>query len=125
LGLAYEGKGNYEDAIRELTKAAELFGDKSMMAWVGRVYARSGRQEQAVKVLNDMIELSKQQQVSPYAIAALYATVGDKDRAFEWLEKVYRERNYYVVFLNVDPALDSLRSDPRFIDLIRRIGLSS
>ena len=125
LGLAYEGKGSYDDAIRELTKAAELFGDRSMTAWVGRVYALSGRRAQALKVLEDMLELSKQQPVSAYSIASLYATLGEKDRAFEWLEKVYQERNYYVVFLNVDPALDSLRGDPRFADLLTRIGLNS
>ena len=125
LGLAYEGKGSYDDAIRELAKAAELFGDKSMMAWVGRVYALSGNNREALKILSAMMELSKKQQVSPYAIASLYATLGEKDRAFEWLEKVYLERNYYVVFLNVDPALDSLRGDPRFADLLRRTGLSS
>jgi len=125
LGLAYEGKGAYGDAIRELTKAAELFGDRSLTAWVGRVYALSGRRAQALKVLEDMLELSKQQQVSPYSIASLYATLGEKDRAFEWLEKVYQERNYYVVFLNVDPVLDSLRADPRFADLLKRIGLNS
>src|SRR5215813_9673984 len=125
LGLAYEGKGAYDDAIRELTKAAELFGDRSLTAWVGRVYALSGRTAQAMKVLEDMLELSKQQPVSPYSIASLYATLGEKDRAFEWLEKVYQERNYYVVFLNVDPTLDSLRDDPRFTDLLKRIGLNS
>jgi TolB-like protein/Flp pilus assembly protein TadD len=123
LGLAYEGKGSYDDATRELTKAAELFGDKSMLAWVGRAYALSGRRTEALKILEDMINLSKQQQVPPYPIASLYATLGEKDRAFEWLEKVYQERNYYVVFLNVDPALDSLRSDARFSDLLGRIGL--
>jgi eukaryotic-like serine/threonine-protein kinase len=125
LGLAYEGKGAYDDAIQEMTKAAELFGDKSMMAWVGRVYALSGRRAAALKVSEDLLELSKQQQISPYAMASLYATLGEKDRAFEWLEKVYQERNYYVVFLNVDPALNDLRDDPRFTDLLRRIGLSS
>jgi tetratricopeptide (TPR) repeat protein len=123
LGLAYEGKGSYDDAIRELTKASELFGDKSMLAWVGRVYAQSGKRTQALKILEEMIGLSKQQQVPPYAMASLYATLGEKDKAFEWLEKIYKERNYYVVFLNVDPALDSLRRDPRFIDLLGRIGL--
>jgi eukaryotic-like serine/threonine-protein kinase len=123
LGLAYEGKGSYDDAIRELTKASELFADKSMLAWAGRAYALSGRRTEALKILEDMINLSKQQQVPPYAIASLYAALGEKDRAFEWLEKVYQERNYYVVFLNVDPALDSLRSDARFSDLLGRIGL--
>jgi len=67
--------------------------------------------------------MSKPGQPSPYAIAALYAALGEKERAFEWLEKVYEQRSYHVVFLNADPALDGLREDPRFTDLLRRIGL--
>jgi len=123
LALAYEGKKSYDDAIREYEKYIELSGDKSMKAWVGRVYAESGRKQQALKVLAEVTGASKREPVSPFAMATLYSTLGDKDRAFEWLEKVYKERNYYVVFLNVDPALDSLRGDPRFSDLLRRIGL--
>lgn len=123
LALAHEGKGAYEDAIREFEKSLELFGDKSMKAWVARVYAESGKKQQALKALAEVMALSRREQASPFAIATLYAVLGDKDRAFEWLEKLYTERNYYVVFLNVDPALDGLRDDPRFADLLRRIGL--
>ena len=94
-----------------------------MKAWVGRVYALSGRKSEALKVLAEMTEMSKHEHVAPYPMATLYAALGEKDRAFEWLEKVYEERSYYVVFLNVDRALDDLREDPRFSDLLRRIGL--
>ena len=123
LALAYEGKKSYDDAIREYEKYIELSGDKSMKAWVGRVYAESGRKQQALKVLAEVLELSRRAQPPLFAVATLYAALGDKDRAFEWLERVHAERNYYVVFLNSDPALDGLRGDPRFIDLLRRIGL--
>ncbi|MEK6405835.1 MAG: protein kinase [Acidobacteriota bacterium] len=123
LALAHEGKGAYEDAIREFEKSLELFGDKSMKAWVARAYALSGKKQQALNALAEVMALSRREQASPFAIATLYAVLGDKDRAFEWLEKLYTERNYYVVFLNVDPALDGLRDDPRFTDLLRRIGL--
>lgn len=123
LALAYEGKRAYEDAIREFEKYIELSGEKSMKAWIGRVYAESGKKNQALKVLAEMMEMSKPGQPSPYAIAALYAALGEKERAFEWLEKVYEQRSYHVVFLNADPALDGLREDPRFTDLLRRIGL--
>jgi len=123
LALAYEGKKSYDDAIREYEKYIELSGDKSMKAWVGRVYAESGRKQQALKVLAEVLELSRRAQPPLFAVATLYAALGDKDRAFEWLERVHAERNYYVVFLNADPALDNLRADPRFGDLLRRIGL--
>jgi eukaryotic-like serine/threonine-protein kinase len=124
LALAYEGKRAYNDAIREFEKFIELSGDKSMKAWVGREYAISGLRTQALKIGDEMMDMSKREQVSPYAIATLYATLGDKERAFELLERVYQERSYYVVFLNVDPALDSLRSDPRFANLLQRVGLT-
>ncbi len=123
LALAYEGKRAYEDAIREFEKYIELSGEKPMKAWTGRVYAESGKKNQALKALAEMMEMSKPGQPSPYAIAALYAALGEKERAFEWLEKVYEQRSYHVVFLNADPALDGLRGDPRFTDLLRRIGL--
>jgi tetratricopeptide (TPR) repeat protein len=123
LALAYEGKLAYEDAVREMERFIELSGDKSMRAWIGRIYAESGNRARALKVLVEVTDTSKRERVSPYAIATLYATLGDKDRALEWLEKVYDERSYYVVFLNVDPALDSVRGDPRFADLLRRVGL--
>jgi serine/threonine-protein kinase len=120
LALAYEGKRAYDEAIREFEKFIELSGDKSMKVWIGRVYAESGRKNQALKILAENEQGSNP---SPYAIATLYAALGEKDRAFEQLEKVYDQRSYYVVFLNPDTALDSLRVDPRFTDLLRRIGL--
>jgi hypothetical protein len=87
------------------------------------VYAESGRKQQASKVLAEVLELTRTQQPPLFAVATLYAALGDRDRAFEWLERLHAERNYYVVFLNSDPALDGVRGDPRFIDLLRRIGL--
>jgi len=123
LALAYEGKRAYADAIREFDKFIELSGDKPMKAWTARVYAESGKKNQALKMLAEMTDVSNQEHPSAYAIAALYAALGEKARAFEWLEKVYEQRSYYVVFLNADPALDSLRADPRFAELLRRIGL--
>ncbi|MFY9572020.1 MAG: protein kinase [Blastocatellia bacterium] len=123
LGLSYEGKGSYDDAVAEFEKAVQLFSDNSMKAWVGRAYALSGKKSRALRVLAELTDMSKREHVSPYGMATLYAALGEKNRAFEWLEKVYSERSYYVVFLNVDPVLDPLRSDPRFAELQQRIGL--
>ena len=58
----------------------------------------------------------------PFPVASLYLSLGDKDKAFEWLEKAYDERSAVMVFLKVDRRLDKLRSDPRFTDLLRRVG---
>ena len=61
--------------------------------------------------------------MTPYGVATVYAALGDKTRAFEWLEKAYAERSEDIVFLKIDPRLKSLRPDPRFADLLRRVGL--
>ncbi|HEX8090833.1 MAG TPA: tetratricopeptide repeat protein, partial [Blastocatellia bacterium] len=124
IGMAYEQKRMYDDAIREFQKSVELYNDPAMMAWVARAYAVSGRRADAEQALADLVEMSRQKYVSPYPLATVYAALGDKERTFEWLEKVYQERSYYVVWLNVDPIFDGVRSDWRFQDLLRRIGLT-
>ena len=68
--------------------------------------------------------MSGERYVSPYMLAIIYTALGDKEQAYEWLGKVYDERSYYVIWLKVDPVFDSLRSDPRFIDFMRKVGLS-
>ena len=68
--------------------------------------------------------MPKIRRVTPLHMVDFYASLGEKDRAFEWLEKAYEERARLLVFINIDPAYDSLRSDPRFADLLRRIGLA-
>jgi serine/threonine-protein kinase len=123
LGLAYEGRGSYDEAIQAFERFKELSGDESAKAWVARVYAESGKRSQAIKILGELTAKSKSGEPSPYPIATIYAALGDKDRAFEWLGKVYEQRSYYVVFLNSDPGLANLRGDQRFTELLRKIGL--
>ena len=124
LAMAYEGKGSFDDAIKEFEKFKELSGDESARAWIARVYAESGKRNQAIKMVSELTGKSRSAEASPYPIATIYAALGDKDRAFEWLEKVYEQRSYYVVFLNSDRALEGLQNDPRFAELLRRIGLA-
>jgi eukaryotic-like serine/threonine-protein kinase len=124
LALAYEGKGKYEKAANEFHKAVELFEDPTMRGWIAREQALAGKKDEARKLLDELKTLSKQQYVSPYMIAIGYAALGDREQAFEWLEKVYVDRSYYVVWLKVDPIWDALQSDGRFQDLLRRVGLS-
>ncbi len=91
---------------------------------LGYVYAVSGQKEEARKVLDELLnERSKRPYVSSYLIATIYAGLGDKDQAFASLEKAYEARSWYLTHLKLDPELDSLRSDPRFADLVRRVGL--
>lgn len=114
----------YEKAIVEHQKIIDLSGgnasvEVAVKARIGHAYAVWGKRDEAVKVLD---ELLKRRDITPYSIAEIYIGLGEKDRAFEWLEKAHGERNVQMVSLKVDPNLDGLRSDPRFQDLLRRIG---
>lgn len=124
LALAYEGKGKYEKAANSFQKSVELFEDPTMRGWIARERALSGKKDEARKLLEELKILSKQQYVSPYMIAIGYAALGDKEQAFQWLEKVYEDKSYYVVWLKVDPIWDPLRTDSHFQDILRRVGLS-
>jgi hypothetical protein len=75
------------------------------------------------QALDELKALSNRRYVSPYSIALIYAGLGEKDQAFAWLEKAYEDRSSLMVYLKVEPMLDSLRSDTRFAELVRRIGL--
>ena len=94
-----------------------------MRAALGHAYAMSQRTYEANKILDELDELSKQQYVSPYEVAAIYTALGNNDQAFQSLEKAYAEHSFHLVNLNVSPQFKSVRSDPRFQDLVRRIGL--
>lgn len=123
LGFAYETKGLSREAIAEYQKARELNDDPYVLGVLGHGYAASGRKDEAMKVVAEMHEVARQRYVPAYSFAQVYVGLGDKDRAFEWLEKSYQDRAYDITYLKVDPFFDSLHSDPRFTDLIRRIGL--
>jgi len=122
LGNAYVQKSMYKEAIAEFEKSLALTDGKSGLPGLGRAHAAAGRRADAQKVLGQLSELSKRRFVAPTGIAEIYAALGDKDRAFEWLEKAYADRSIKT-YLKVDPAFDSLRSDPRFADLLRRMNL--
>ncbi len=124
LGQVYEQRRMYETAISEFQKGISLSGGGTYaLARLGHAYAVAGRRGEAQMVLNQLNDLSKQKYVSPYDIGMIYAGLGENDRAFAWLEKAYEERSVALYFLKVEPSLDPLRSDPRFHDLLRRIGL--
>jgi len=124
LGVAYEGSGQTLLAISEYQKAVEYSGnDSDPTAALAYAYARTGKRAEAEKILRDFLEQSKTTYVSPYMIATIYAGLGNKDRAFEFLAKAYDERSADLsYFLKADLRMDTLRSDPRFQDLIKRMG---
>jgi hypothetical protein len=101
-----------------------LFGrDQNTLALLARVYARSGQQVEARKLLAELDEKARHGYVSPYGLAYVHVALGEKDKAFDKLNKSYDERNSDMINLKVDPDFDLLRSDPRFVDLVRRMGL--
>ena len=125
LGLILEQKGKYAEAIAAFQNAIRLFpgGSSIAEAELAHAYAVSGNREEAQKIIAELQELAKSKYVSSFQIAAIYAGLGEKDQAFAWLEKAYEERSDGLVNLNAEQRFDSLRSDPRFKDLARRIGL--
>ncbi|MGH9838643.1 MAG: tetratricopeptide repeat protein, partial [Blastocatellia bacterium] len=125
LGWAYEQKAMYEEAIAELNQAIAAAGDRTRIwAELGHVYAVSGRRAEAENVLGELQERAAQRYVSPYEIAVIYTGLEEHDQAFEWLERAYRERSAWLIYLKVEPILDRLRADSRFTELLRRVGLA-
>ena len=119
LAWVYREKGMYKEALGEFSQMPDeppKFGHR------GNAYARVGNKAEARKDLQKLIEMSRHN-IGTYEVAQVYAGLGEKDRAFEWLEKAYKIHDKSLTFLKVDPCLDPLRSDPRFQDLLRRVGL--
>ena len=114
------------EAIAEFKKARELDPQQfENWAGLGNAYAVSGKKADAEWMIDEMMKKSSENvYVSPYNIALIYAGLGDKDRTFEWLERAYAERSCYMpVYFSTDARLDGLHSDPRFKDLVQRVGL--
>ncbi len=122
LGQALLQKGDYSTGLEELQKAKAMETGPLTISVLGYAYAKAGRKDEARKSLAELKELSKQHYVTPYFIAMIYAGLDEKDEAFAWLEKAYQERSFFLLWIKMDPQVDSLRSDPRFPDLMRRIG---
>jgi len=123
LCQAFDLKGQFAQAAAECQKARDLNDDPTVLSYLAHVYARSGKREEAMKVVGQMHELARQRYVPKYGFGLAYAGLGDKDQAFQWLEGSLQDRSWEINYLNVDSNMDSLRSDPRFNDLVKRIGL--
>ena len=123
LGQAYEQLGKYDEAISQLQEAVNYSGGRALMLGsLGYTYAVSGRRAEAQAVLTELQE-GPTHNIPALTLAFIHAGLEDYDAAFEWLDKAYAERFGWLIFLNVDPKFDKLRSDPRFTDLLRRLNL--
>ena len=126
LGLTYLANGQTDQAIATSEKAVAVSNRApAALGVLGEAYGAAGRKREANQILIELLLLQKQRYVSPMALTYVYIGLGDKDEAFAWLEKAYQERSNHIAFFKVSPTVDSLRSDPRFTDLLRRIGLDS
>jgi serine/threonine protein kinase/Flp pilus assembly protein TadD len=122
LGYCYDAKGLYAEAIATYQKLISVDKTPSLQVFLGYALAMSGNRKEALALLNEL--KATKEYVSPAELAILYAGLGDKERALEALEKAYAAHDLQLQYLKVEPRYDSLRSDRRFIDLLRRVGFA-
>ncbi len=125
LGNLYAQQNRFDESLRELQKVGQIVGadDPYGAGELGYVYAKAGKKDEAMGILNRLIEFSKKDYDVSVEIAYVFAGLGDKDNAFAWLEKGYNERNIQLEFLKIDPMWDNLRPDPRYAAMLKKIGL--
>jgi len=123
LGRAYLLHGDYQKALDELDTAAKLDDDPRTLMLRSRVYSKMNRRSDALRMLGEMKAKGNDRYISNFDYALVYSGLGDNDRAFEYLEKGYRAHDGNLVYIKADPLFADLRTDPRYHDLARRIGL--
>ena len=124
LGLCYENKRMYKEAIVTYKETLPLTKNAPWsVAALGHAYAASGKRNEALKIIEQLKEQSKKTYISPFHIGSIYYGLGDKDQAFEWFEKAFKDGSSLTVYLKIEPEFDALRTDPRYLSLMRRIGL--
>jgi len=124
LGRAYRVENKFSEAIEEFKKARELSGDTvNQVANFGIAYASAGKLEEAKRILEELRERSQKQYVSPYWMACLFGALGDTEKFFEFMNKAYEERSDWLIKIKGDPFLDRYLSDPRYQELLKKMGL--
>lgn len=125
LGVAYKHQRDYDGAVATLQRAVSLSGrNPDALAQLGHAYALQGRAAEARKLLEELNALSKTRYVPAFDQMLVHAGLGERDEAFEWLQRAYEERYGPLVLLRVDPDFQSLRDDPRFEPFVRKIGVA-
>ena len=122
LGFNYVAKGMFAEAVAAYEESIRL-GNKTpgVQIYLGAAYAKAGERGKALKILDDLQKSGNY--VSPGELPILYAALGEREKAFASLERAYTAHDLQLQYLSIDPAFDSLRSDARFKDLLRRVGL--
>jgi eukaryotic-like serine/threonine-protein kinase len=123
LGRVYQAEGRNAEAMAEFRATASLRGWVPSMAGMGNIAGSMGNRAEAGKVLSELDSLSRSQFVTAYGVALVHTGLGNRERAFQWLDKAVDQRTHWLVWLNRDRRWDPLRSDPRFRALVRRVGL--
>src|SRR5262249_10866430 len=123
LGFAFLKQGNYSEAIAELRKAVDLSPERYAIAGLGYSYAVSGRRAEAMAIIKELEVKFERHEALGQDLAAVYAGLGDKDQAFEWLEKDFQAHSGLLARTRWYVPYEPLRSDPRYSDLLRRMGL--
>ncbi len=125
IGLSYEQKGMAKEALASIQEAMKLSKSRRFSSSMAHAQARFGQPAQARQILTKFKEDARKAYVPSYYFALVHTALGEKDSAFEWLERSYQERSTLLAYLRIDPRLAPLRADPRFSDLVRRMGFPS
>ena len=124
LGRAYEQKGMYPEAIIEFHQTGMVLKDWPVtIAAAGHTYGQWGHKSDAIAALDRMNELRKEEYVTPYGVALIFAGLDDKEQAMNWLRKAHEERSHWLVWLNLDPRFDNIRADHRFHEILVQMNL--
>ena len=125
LGWIHTRRGDFSKALESFERVSRLDDSSLYLAALGHAYGLNGEQKKALTILNQLEDRSKEQYVSSYSRALVYTGLGEKDLAFQWLEKAFAERSEMIPFIRIGADCDSLRSDPRFHSLLRRCRLET
>jgi tetratricopeptide (TPR) repeat protein len=122
--MVHRTMGRYESAITDGEKGVALSGGSPLMrAALAHSYGKAGRKKEALQILDDLTSLAQCKYVAPHFFAAIHIGLGENDRALDYLEKSYEDHSHWLIYLHIDPVMDDLRDEPRFQDLLERVGL--
>jgi adenylate cyclase len=125
LARVYITKQMFPEALAEIAKMRATYpSDVNLMSLLAMAYGFEGKKKEATKVIYELKDKRRREYLRPYILAEDYAALGEKDEAMDWLEKAYEERDDWINWIKVDPNLDVLRSEPRFVTLLHRVGLT-